>query len=86
MNKMYLVKITEGRYSDETFTYPKFVTEDKEKAEAWIKKFNKIISNNRDRIDAWYDNILEYEDDTEPLWAMFIREFPVASLEEVEVR
>ena len=52
---MYIVKINGGRYSD-TFTLNMFVTDDLDKAESWVKRFNKIIDDNYVRIDTFYDN------------------------------
>lgn len=51
-DKSYIVVITEGgayEWSD----YNKFVTDDKEKAEKWVEKFNRIVDNHIERINKF---------------------------------
>lgn len=62
-----------------------FITKDYEKAEKWIEKFNKIVQNNYDRINHYYDDDIFHK--TPPLWfeKIYSNE-PVARLEEIEFR
>jgi len=57
MNKdvMYLVKICSGMYEDYT-EQNIFVTRDKDKAKKWVDRYNRIVDENVDRIQTYYDD------------------------------
>jgi hypothetical protein len=76
----YLVEILEGSVH-ECYHNTVFVTEDKEKAENWINRFNSIIDLNRRRISDNYDK------DIYCLWCDYvIYESPFAKLKIIELR
>jgi hypothetical protein len=76
-NKIYTATLTQGRYEDYYETII-FATFDKNKAEAWVDRFNRIIKENEERI---------FNSDEDYFWNNFIRwENPIAIVQEFEVR
>lgn len=85
-NKSYIVTITTGSSWDRD-TYNKFVTLDKEYADTWVEKFNRIIENNKERIDKFAETPEFYNDETQLFWAEYIHyQSPSARVEEIELR
>ena len=84
MNKIgYLVYVKTGSYDDVQYDY-KFVTLDESKAEYWINKFNKIISDYKSRIYGHYD---DNDYSKQPLfWHDFVTDKPIAYYKQIEVR
>lgn len=81
--KHYLVYV--GTWDFESFfTKEKFVTDNKEYAEYWVNKFNRIIDNNAERIMCNFD-----DEGTRKilLWEAFIvLDKPIAGYKEIEFR
>ena len=86
MNKeiIYLVAVCSGEYEDYT-EHNIFATTDKDKAEKWRDKYNRIIDNNKDRINNYYDDRDWVK--PEPFWYDKINyDLPKARIREVELR
>lgn len=80
MSKAYLVSYSAGTYD----TYIKvnhFVTFDKNKAERYVEKFNRILEEYRD-----YFNDNDVDDESTMYFIYRTLEINCASLEEIEVR
>jgi len=52
IDEIYVVHLGQGDISDYRFT-AEFATHDKELAENWVNKYNRIVAENRDRICAY---------------------------------
>ncbi len=79
---MYIVIVSTGRYDDH-YENQQFVTNDKQIADIWVEKFNRIIDNNLERINSF--DIMSTG--SEPLWYDFIiSEEPTAYTFEIEYR
>lgn len=63
MENIYIVSIY---HADENCRENKFATHDKNDAEKFCNKFNRIIQNNRERIESYY-NDYNYNKPS-PLW------------------
>ena len=82
-NVVYIVLECTGSYEDYR-EYPIFATFDKDKADKWVAKFNRIIFDNQDRIyNFYYDNDYSKQ---EPLWYERISEKPMARVVEVKIK
>lgn len=90
---MYIVSYIQGDW--ETFHVPVFVTEDKEKAEAWKEKYDKVLDRllktlyTKDELGcAWGSPRLEKEEITmwEISWQERISDKRGAYIDEVEKR
>jgi len=89
MNKMYLVKYSTGSYED-YHQNNLFVTADKEVADKYVEKFNRILDNWLDYMTL-FDNEHGYRDDEKCTTAISQRYYDVietngAFVEEIEVR
>lgn len=81
--KMYLVIVATGSYDDYTENV-KFVTDDKTVADTWVARFNKIIDDNRERIN---DFPIQDPENEEPFWYWLIQYYyPNAMVRETEYR
>lgn len=81
---IYLVQMCSGQYEDYR-EHHIFATVDKERAERWCDKYNRIIENNKDRISHYYDD--GNYDKPEPFWySHIIYDSPIAIVEEIEFR
>jgi hypothetical protein len=83
-NIVYLVAVCSWQYED-YYEREVFVTADKDKAEKWKEKYNKIIDNNVDRITDYYKD----EDYDKPpcFWHDELSwDAPSAKITEVELR
>jgi hypothetical protein len=85
MKTMYLVMIATGSY-DDYYENPEFITDDKDAANVWVARLNKIINENRGRLrnfdlnsskklPFWYDNILLHDAQAQ-ISEVPYREFP----------
>ena len=80
---LYLVVVATGSY-DDYFENIKFATEDEEKALLWVSKFNKIIEENKDRINNYCFTL---EQEKEPFWYDFIQYYePNALIRKTELK
>ena len=81
---IYLVNVCSGQY--EVYTEREiFATADKERAEKWRDKYNRIIDNNKERIKHYYDDG-NYEKE-QPFWYDKINyDSPMARVIEVKWR
>jgi hypothetical protein len=87
MNKteIYIVKISTGSH-DDYYESDEFACFDKEKAQIWVDRFNKIIDNNRIRINKFHSDPAMYESD-QPFWHDFIKyEEPNAVWTKVDIK
>ena len=84
---IYLVQLCSGQYEDYTQNEV-FATTDKERAEKWCDKFNKIIEDNEDRIDKYYDDDdCDDYDKEHPFWYdIMMYDCPTARFVKVELR
>ena len=83
--EIYIVKIGTGSY-DDYYEREEFACFDLEKAQKWVDRFNKIIDENRKRIQAFYSDPAVYRSD-QPFWHDFIKyEDPNAMLTRVDIR
>lgn len=81
---IYLVMVCNGQHEDYTERHI-FATTDKDKAEKWRDKYNRIIDNNKDRINHYYDDG-DYNKPV-PFWYEAINwDFPTAQVREIELR
>lgn len=81
--KTYLVVVATGCY-DDYIENVIFVTNDKDKADSWVTRYNKIIDDNLDRIREF--PIQDPEND-EPFWYWLINyQDPFAKVIESEYR
>ena len=81
---IYLVVVCSGQY-DDYFEQRVFGTLDKDRAEKWVKKYNKIIENNQHRIEHYYDD--QNWDKLESFWYDKIYyDRPKARIREVQLR
>ena len=80
---LYLVVVATGSY-DDYFENIKFATEDEEKALLWVGKFNKIIEENKDRINNYCFTLGQ---EKEPFWYDFIQYYePIALIRKTELK
>ena len=80
---MHLVMVATGSYDDYN-EISMFVTDDKEKALLWVKKYNKIIKDNTDRIGNY---AFKEGQEKEPFWYWLIQyEQLIAFIRQVEHR
>ena len=86
---MYIVKVCMGECEDYT-EYLKFVTENIEVAEKWVNRYNKIIKDNKERIQTISNKIhkTDFEENIiTPLWFYdILYENPEAQIEKIQVR
>ena len=81
---IYLVMVCSGQYEDYTERHI-FATADKDTAEKWRDKYNRIIDNNKDRINHYYDD--NDWDKPEPFWYDEINwDLPTAQVQEIALR
>ncbi len=81
---IYLVQVCSGQYEDYR-EREMFATADKERAEKWRDKYNRIIDNNKDRIKHYYDD--QDWNKPEPFWYDEINcNLPTARVIEIEWR
>ena len=66
MKTIFIVIVGSGEYED-YFEHKVFATKDKEKAQLWAQKFNRIITLYSEMINKWD---VDYNDDESkfPLW------------------
>lgn len=55
---IYIVKINNGCYFDDSITNLEFATTNENEASEWCDKFNKIIENNKERMENYYGIVL----------------------------
>ena len=63
METIFLVIVATGEYED-YYEHKIFATKDKEKAQLWVRKFNRIITLYSKMINEWE---IDYEDENQPL-------------------
>lgn len=81
---IYLVMVCSGEHDDYTERHI-FATTNKDTAEKWRDKYNRIIDNNKDRIIHYYDD--QDCDKPEPFWYNEINwDLPTARVIEIERR
>lgn len=81
---VYIVLLCSGQWDDYHET-PIFVTLDKEKAENWVCRFNRIIEENQERILGFYDD--EDYSKPEPFWWNKLSDGrPMARIQETKLR
>jgi len=81
---IYLVQVCRGEHDDEHF-FTIFATDDESYAKKWRDKFNRIIEENKDRIQKYYDDG-NYEK-PELFWQDMIEwDTPMAMIEKAEGR
>jgi len=77
---VYVAIVTTGSYEDYTENSI-FCSTDKKKVKDWVKKLNKIIDNNIDRIKNYII------DDNLPYWYDYLKwEYPSAIMREIPIR
>jgi hypothetical protein len=83
MNPLYIVQIITGQWEDKWINVL-FATLDKEKAEKWVERFNRII-NDADKRHRSID--INFEDDSNlPFWYEYIYyESPRAEVKETKL-
>jgi hypothetical protein len=83
MKKLYIVIVAKGSYED-YYEESKFATLDKKKAELWVEKFNRIIDDNKERLQkAAYSD----EEHINYFWWDYVGwDTPMASFSEIEFR
>lgn len=81
MKPLYLITITTSLWGD-IWIIPHFATLDKEKAEKWVERFNRIVEDNRERLNNFDLN----SSDNTPFWHDYILyENPWSSLKEIKL-
>ena len=84
MNEMHIVYVSSGEYDDYR-ERNMFVTHDKSKAEKWVLRYNKIVADNYNRIQNYYDD--ENYEKPEPFCYDDIHwDKPTAHCKTIEVR
>ena len=83
INKVYLVIVSSGQWED-YIEQKVFVTTNEYKAKNWCDRFNKIISDNKERVFDFYRDG-DYEK-KQPFWFSRIEEEPNAFYKGVELR
>lgn len=82
MQKIYIAAIVTGDQYDNS-THNIFATEDKQRVEKWIERYNKIINDNKKRIN---DFDIESESPTPFMYDEIQYNDPIAIMREVELR
>tara|TARA_R110000803_G_scaffold210269_1_gene281642 strand:+ start:46 stop:312 length:267 start_codon:yes stop_codon:yes gene_type:complete len=80
---LYLVVVATGSY-DDYFENIKFATEDEEKALLWVNKFNRILEENKDRLNNY---CFTKDQEKEPFWYDFVHyQEPNALIRKTELK
>lgn len=80
---LYLVVVATGSY-DDYFEKIKFATEDEEKALLWVNKFNRILAENKDRLNNY---CFTKNQEKEPFWYGFVHyQEPNALIRKTELK
>jgi predicted secreted protein len=81
---IYVVQVCRGQY-DDYWENEIFATADKARAEKWRDRYNRIIDDNKERIDNYYDD--QDWSKPEPFWYSEINwDVPRARVIEIEWR
>lgn len=81
--EMHLVIVATGSYED-YMEITMFVTDDKEKALLWVKKYNKIIEDNTERMEKY---VFKSNQEKYPFWYELINyEQPKSMVREIKYR